>query len=133
MKLADFGLARQLSGADALWERDLGGTPGFMAPEISRSLKKGSKIEPHGLNSDVWSMGIVMKETAELLGRSADVSALVDFACVDDRNKRPSAVQLSERLESLSDEAREAVKAARSGVVGNDVSVVSPNNSGSCR
>ena len=71
-KLADFGLARQLDGAEATWSGDFAGTPGYWAPEIEEMYEKRKRgkhdHEPHGLNADVWSMG-VMVQGSERIGR----------------------------------------------------------------
>ena len=109
----DFGLARQLDSAEALWSRDWAGTPGFMAPEIDRAMKTtAEKREPHGLNADVWSMGVLIEKIAAILGSSSVAAELVSFACVEDRAARPTAEQLREKLRSMSTDAQSAVDAA---------------------
>ncbi|CAN7939809.1 unnamed protein product [Ixodes hexagonus] len=59
VKIADFGLATQLKGP---WERHttLCGTPNFMSPEVASR-------DPHGLEADVWSLGVMLHTF--LLGR----------------------------------------------------------------
>ena len=123
LKIADFGLARQLDSADALWARDWAGTPGYWAPEIGRAVgeEDKSKREPHGLNADVWSMGVMLRELASILGQSKDAAGLANFACVEHRESRPSAVQLKEKVRELSTDTREAVRVAESlSAVGDD-------------
>ena len=52
LKIGDFGLAAQLSSAQA--ERDtLCGTPNYISPEVL--MRK-----PYGLSSDVWSIGCIL-------------------------------------------------------------------------
>ena len=99
MKLADFGLARQLDRAEASWSQDWSGSPGYWAPEVEKGyeLKKRGKVEEakqvggHGLNADVWSMGILVKRIAERCGQSPDFEDLVTFACVENRALRPTS------------------------------------------
>ena len=85
-----------------------------MAPEIIRAMETAEKQErePHGLNVDVWSMGVLIEKIATLVGLSDEASELVKFACVEDRAARPSAEQLKEKLRSMSTDAQSAVDAA---------------------
>ena len=67
VKLADFGLGRRfrreemdntLSSSQVLLEAGpVGGSPGYMAPEVVRG-------EPNSVKSDVWSLGAVLYEMA---------------------------------------------------------------------
>ena len=104
MKLADFGLARQLDSADALWSQDWGGSPSYWAPEVEKGhglktqgrFDEAKKDGAHGLNADVWSMGKLVKKIAERFGQSSDFETLVKFACVKDRALRPTSTRLQE-------------------------------------
>jgi serine/threonine protein kinase len=61
-KVADFGMAAP--GLDA---KRSGGTPGYMAPEVTaRYTRKGDQDKLPGAGSDVWSMGALMRR--ELFG-----------------------------------------------------------------
>lgn len=51
-KIADFGLAAQLSGPDEK-HYTMCGTPNYIAPEVATH-------HPHGLESDVWSLGCML-------------------------------------------------------------------------
>jgi serine/threonine protein kinase len=104
-KIADFGLARELQSADALWDRDWGGTVFYMAPEVRASMaaKEHSARLPHGLNADVWSMGVLIREIAESLAVTADAAPLVEYALVESRTARPSSTELIMKLRGLSD------------------------------
>ena len=100
-KYADFGLARQLPPGESLWNKDYGGTKGYWSPEMRRGYHHTKTVfaigdiaqrgldhwgstkveqaqsqqtcEPHGLNTDVWSMGIVVHEIGQMLGFENDV------------------------------------------------------------
>merc|ERR1711991_86411 len=65
--------------------------------------------EPHGLNVDVCSMGILIQRVADRLRRSADVEEIVKYACDPDRSSRPTVAQLSEKLSTISNAAQRAV------------------------
>lgn len=59
VKIGDFGLATQLKSP---WDRHttMCGTPNFMSPEVASQ-------NPHGLEADVWSLGVMLHTF--LLGR----------------------------------------------------------------
>ena len=67
-------------------------------------MKKRGKVEEakqvggHGLNADVWSMGILVKRIAERCRQSSEFATLVTFACVEDRESRPTSAALREKL-----------------------------------
>ncbi|XP_055714658.1 calcium/calmodulin-dependent protein kinase type II alpha chain isoform X3 [Phlebotomus papatasi] len=52
VKLADFGLAIEVSGEQLAWF-GFAGTPGYLSPEV---LKK----EPYGKSVDIWACGVIL-------------------------------------------------------------------------
>ncbi|GAV00607.1 hypothetical protein RvY_11433 [Ramazzottius varieornatus] len=52
VKLADFGLAIEVSGEQQAWH-GFAGTPGYLSPEV---LKK----EPYGKPVDIWACGVIL-------------------------------------------------------------------------
>uniref|UniRef100_A0A7S3NDD0 non-specific serine/threonine protein kinase n=1 Tax=Aureoumbra lagunensis TaxID=44058 RepID=A0A7S3NDD0_9STRA len=58
LKIADFGLCKELKARDALARTKLG-TPLYMAPELVQ-------YKPYGASVDLWSLGCVAHETAAL-------------------------------------------------------------------
>lgn len=54
-KLLDFGLARLLGGSTLAHERDMAGTPVFMAPELWRGELADARV-------DVWAAGLILFE-----------------------------------------------------------------------
>ena len=109
MKLADFGFARQLDDADALWSQDWGGTPGYWAPEVEKGhelktrdrLDEAKNVGAHGLNADVWSMGKLVERITDIVGQPSDFKTLVTFACVKDRTSRPTSTKLQEHFRAV--------------------------------
>ncbi|GAB4405007.1 MAG: hypothetical protein OHK0021_17200 [Bryobacter sp.] len=90
-RLLDFGIAKPLSETGQA-TRTQGGlmTPAYASPEQLAG-------EPLGVESDVYSLGVVMAESLPpgLPGYSRDVAALVATACAKDRGQRyPSAEAL---------------------------------------
>jgi serine/threonine protein kinase len=127
-KFMDFGLAQQLNSASGVWCEDAAGTPCYMSPEVmglymksknrdtdeaSEAAQRGLDLhfstkraarprgltgDSHGLNTDVWSMGIVVQEIAKLSSMADVVEPLVKFALIRDRTSRPSAQDMLKKL-----------------------------------
>lgn len=114
VKIADFGVARQLGPVIATEKRSFIGTPLYMAPEIILE-------NPYNAKADVWSLGIMSIELAEghapgsglspvlvlkrvvmsaspklkeELGFSADFHSFVNLCLQKEINVRPSAEDL---------------------------------------
>jgi hypothetical protein len=68
----------------------------------STQVEHAASQEKHGLNTDVYSMGVVVREIGETINRQAAVGPLVDFALDEDRRSRPSAQEMLDKLRSLS-------------------------------
>jgi len=63
---------------------------------------QGTAGDPHGLNTDVWSMGVVVREIGKLSSMAGVVEPLVNFALIKDRTLRPPAQRMLEELRSMS-------------------------------
>ena len=130
-KFIDFGTAVQLDSADSLWNEDCAGSQkpvNYMSPEMERLMsacestplsteerglalhystkratrsRHGGAGEKHGLNTDVWSMGVVVEEIGKKVRNGHALRPLIDFAKDPDRAKRPSAVELARRCGAL--------------------------------
>jgi len=92
-KLADFGLAFQLTASKEITNGYVG-TERYMAPEFKRNYPH----KTHGLNADVWSIGLVVSEIGQKLSKTDEIGPLVTFALQRNRDQRPSSKELMEWL-----------------------------------
>ena len=89
VKLADFGLA---STADQAERRDVGGTPGYIAPEILA----GGRPTPR---ADLYSLGTVARRLLMEADLSPALSAAIESATADDPDARqPSLTEFRAAL-----------------------------------
>ena len=59
VKLTDFGLAKEIKGAERLYE--CVGTPGYLAPEVLEAgMCERNECDGYSFEVDAWACGVVM-------------------------------------------------------------------------
>ncbi|KAG0306103.1 hypothetical protein BGZ98_002967 [Dissophora globulifera] len=87
-KLCDFGIAKVRASATCASSFVRKGTPRFMAPELRRARPAYSTM------SDVYALGVVMKELVHGVWTPADYTAIMNRCLNEDPEKRPSVEEI---------------------------------------
>lgn len=89
VKLADFGIAAQLTQTMQLKRKSFIGTPYWMAPEVAAVEKKGG----YNQQCDIWAVGITAIELAETQPPMFDLHPMRALYLMTKRNFKPPSLQ----------------------------------------
>ena len=89
VKLADFGIAAQLTQTLMMKRKSFIGTPYWMAPEVAAVEKKGG----YNQQCDIWAVGITAIELAEMQPPMFDLHPMRALFLMTKRNFKPPTLQ----------------------------------------